>query len=217
MDWLANSLWNWLWSLHACTTYLDSDGPSFDREQWDALREGLDYSESALPVSESSDSFAAPFAVAILLEVLRYAGILLLVIALVIALLRLLKMIKFRKAKKEIESATAVQDEPFLESPLEVLQEALKKAEAEGNYREAIRLWFQITLKHLAAAKLVDPTPEKTNWEYVGEIEDGRVAGDFALLTRVFEWVWFGESAQSEITYLQYAKGFQAFIQNMPK
>ena len=217
MDWLANSLWNW--AVYRCTGtfYADAGEPAFDREQWDALRKGLDYTESAIPVAEHSDSFVAPFAIAILLEVLRYAGIILLVVALVIGVLRLLKVVKFKRPGKGPSPVDASQEGPALESPLDVLQEALRKAEAAGDFREATRLWFQIALKHMAAAKLVHPTPEKTNWEYVGEIEDHIVADDFALLTRVFEWVWFGESDQSEKAYLQYANGFRAFIQNVAR
>lgn len=63
----------------------------------------------------------------------------------------------------------------------------------EGNYRLAIRLYYLETLRHLSGADLIAWHPEKTNHEYYRELGSSELKERFGRLTRLFEFVWYGE------------------------
>ncbi len=188
-----------------------SDG-GFDRDKWEDLRKGIDYLEDRQEIAEAAES-SNPFVWAILLELLRYAGILLLVVGLVVVVLKLLGVVNFKKAKKQAPEASPSGDAaPTAHSSLEALRVALEEARQRGDYREAIRLLYQLSLRYLALGGKVNVLPEKTNWDYVDEISERSTAEDFAKLTMVFEHMWFGKGEASAERYAAYAPLFDRFI-----
>ena len=71
--------------------------------------------------------------------------------------------------------------------------EAIEKAIASHNYRLAVRLLYLKCLKQLSDASLIAWTPEKTNNAYINELSDAGQRLSFKVLTRQFEYVWYGE------------------------
>jgi len=69
----------------------------------------------------------------------------------------------------------------------------IKKAIDSGNYRLAVRLHYLRILKELNDAQLINWTLEKTNLAYINELTDDAQRRQFALITRQFEYVWYGE------------------------
>ncbi len=69
----------------------------------------------------------------------------------------------------------------------------LAAAEAEGNYRLAVRLGFLSVLKHLTDRGLLAWRPEKTNADYLAEMPPGPLRAAFAAVARQFEYAWYGE------------------------
>ena len=69
----------------------------------------------------------------------------------------------------------------------------LARAEQAGNYRLALRLGYLQTLRHLTDRNLIQWQPDKTNHDYLRELAGTRLAPDFRVLTRQFEYVWYGE------------------------
>ena len=69
----------------------------------------------------------------------------------------------------------------------------IENAVAKQNYRFAVRLLYLRSLKQLSDAGLIDWKIDKTNNTYINELsnEDQRTA--FKILTRQFEYVWYGE------------------------
>ena len=69
----------------------------------------------------------------------------------------------------------------------------LEKAINVRNYRLAVRLLYLKSLKQLNDAGLIHWEPNKTNTDYSNELQnfDQRLA--FNLLTRQFEYIWYGE------------------------
>jgi len=70
---------------------------------------------------------------------------------------------------------------------------AIEDAIAAGNYRLAVRLLYLQVLKRLNDQNLISWQPEKTNHTYISEIADPDKRKQFALLTRQFEYIWYGE------------------------
>lgn len=185
---------------------------TLDRDKWESLRKGVNYEELPLEVPEVDDA-STNLAWPLLLELLRYAGIVLLVIGLVVLILKLLGVVQFKGKGRPAKPEESGTEAPTALSTLEVLQQALKQARERGDYREALRLQYQISLRHLDLSGKLRLTPEKTNWEYVQELRDRQLSADFAVLTHFFEYVWFGAGPATEEAFANSAPYFERFNQ----
>jgi hypothetical protein len=71
--------------------------------------------------------------------------------------------------------------------------EEIEKALNQRNYRLAVRLLYLRTLKQLSDAELIQWQLEKTNSAYLNELKDQGQKQTFGILTRQFEYVWYGD------------------------
>ncbi len=71
----------------------------------------------------------------------------------------------------------------------------IDRAIAQHNYRLAVRLLYLKALKQLSDAQLIHWQIDKTNAAYVNELANPNQREAFAVLTRQFEFVWYGEFA----------------------
>ena len=69
----------------------------------------------------------------------------------------------------------------------------LEKALEEKQYRLAVRLTFLIVLQQLSDAGQIHWQADKTNRSYLNEISDQALRQPFANLTRLYEYVWYGD------------------------
>ncbi len=87
-------------------------------------------------------------------------------------------------------------DMPYSES-LENIHEIsfdseIEKAIAQNNYRLAVRLLYLKCLKQLSDTQLIQWQIDKTNAAYIHELTDPGQQQTFKLITRQFEYVWYG-------------------------
>ena len=68
----------------------------------------------------------------------------------------------------------------------------IEKAIAQHNYRLAVRLLYLKCLKQLSDQGLIRWQTDKTNSAYIYELNDPAIRQAFTLLTRQFEYVWYG-------------------------
>jgi hypothetical protein len=68
----------------------------------------------------------------------------------------------------------------------------IEKAIALHNYRLAVRLLYLKCLKQLSDNELIRWQTDKTNSAYIYELNDPSLRQAFTLLTRQFEYVWYG-------------------------
>lgn len=69
----------------------------------------------------------------------------------------------------------------------------LENALMSENYRECIRIYFTMILQLLIAQELIKWKREKTNHEYLFEMNSGSIKKSFADCIRIFDLVWYGE------------------------
>jgi hypothetical protein len=88
------------------------------------------------------------------------------------------------------------------------LENDLQDAVESGNYRLAIRLLYLKNLKQLIDKDYVKPSPEKTNRQYVAELEKAGLAELFGVNTRVYETAWYGEATLDVQQYRRISPSF---------
>ena len=72
-----------------------------------------------------------------------------------------------------------------------LISEAIK----QRNYRLAIRYYYLLSLKKLSQSHIISWEQQKTNEDYISEIQALNLKSDFTNITRIYDYVWYGEFA----------------------
>lgn len=102
---------------------------------------------------------------------------------------------------------------PEEENATDVLayERLIAQAEANKNFRLAVRYYYLRTLQQLSNAGAVELSADKTNYQYVNELKGKLYQNDFASVTLNYEYVWYGKFDINEETYNKLANNFKAF------
>ncbi len=87
----------------------------------------------------------------------------------------------------------------------------IEEAVRQKLYRKAIRLYYLKSLKVLSDKHLIDWQIDKTNRDYRRELKNSVIAEPFAELTLLFDYIWYGEFAIDERSFLSAKENFTAF------
>jgi hypothetical protein len=91
------------------------------------------------------------------------------------------------------------------------LDSKLNHAISQNDYRSAVRFLYLKTLYGLNGRNLINMHADATNEEYLQQLKEHKLFGDFKFLTRIYEYVWYGEF---NITHEQFSvahNGFKKF------
>lgn len=91
------------------------------------------------------------------------------------------------------------------------IEQQLKEAVSSGNYRLAIRFLYLQTLSRLAEKGWLLLSPDKTNYQYVNELTQKQYKNEFARITLVYEYAWYGDFAISNDVFEPVKKEFESF------
>jgi hypothetical protein len=80
-------------------------------------------------------------------------------------------------------------------------QQEIEKARQAGNYRLAVRLHYLRMLKLMSERQVIRYTQDKTNFDYLMQLQGGRYYEDFFRITRDYEYSWYGQFPVSEDMY----------------
>ena len=69
----------------------------------------------------------------------------------------------------------------------------INEAIQQNNYRLAIRYYYLLSLKYLTETDNISWQPQKTNEDYINEINKELLKADFKNITRIYDYVWYGE------------------------
>lgn len=84
----------------------------------------------------------------------------------------------------------------------------ISNAVSERNYRLALRYKYLNILKKMSAAELIAYDPEKTNLDYVNELQNDTLKEQFQYTSYLYNYVWYGEF---DIDQQQFDKAEQSF------
>jgi len=71
-------------------------------------------------------------------------------------------------------------------------EELISKAIKDQNYRLAIRYFYLKILKQLTEIELIKWEIQKTNEDYIKELSEKRIKEKFKSITRLYDFVWYG-------------------------
>tara|TARA_B110000046_G_C13018601_1_gene410009 strand:+ start:1870 stop:2580 length:711 start_codon:yes stop_codon:yes gene_type:complete len=116
---------------------------------------------------------------------------------------------KQNKTIKRTKEKLIYEDEDIHKVDFENL---LNKAIDSQNFRLAIRYYYLMTLKCLSDKKIIDYHKDKTNSEYLFEIENTAIRSKFSYLSYVYTYVWYGEFPVDEKNFIAAQNKYQSFI-----
>lgn len=97
----------------------------------------------------------------------------------------------------------------------EFYSEQIIHAEKNANFPLAIRYQFLRSLVLLNEKDIIHFLPEKTNVEYYIEMENEELKSSFSALSRVYEYVWYGNGKISVSQYDSVKEQFANFNKNI--
>lgn len=88
------------------------------------------------------------------------------------------------------------------------IQELIKKAIENKQYRLAVRYYYLQVLKELDQLHFITYENQKTNEEYSSEIQNQQLNTYFKKTTRIYNFIWYGDFSVSESDFQLAQKNF---------
>ncbi len=90
-------------------------------------------------------------------------------------------------------------------------QKEIDKATAQGNFRLAVRMMYLRLLKGLSDKNIIQYKQDRTNLDYLVQVQKTPLYPHFFRLTRHFEYSWYGHFDVDQEAYRVIAKEFDQF------
>ncbi len=166
------------------TTY--TEVKHFNQSDWDNITKNHEYPKPGKMPGENGNTFSAPH----WLKYFIYAAI----IALLVFLIYTLILHLSSPSNKRVGDKTVVEViEDDIDYDFRDLEENLSSAIDQADFRKAVRFYYLIALRELSSARLIIASRDKTNYEYLRELNSHPVTSLFRDITRTFEKTWYGE------------------------
>jgi len=96
-------------------------------------------------------------------------------------------------------------------------EKLIKETLKSGNNRLAVRYYYLWVLKNLSEKNIIVWHADKTNTDYLYEINSNELKTDFQYLSYLYNYIWYGEFEMSDATFQQAKKAFENTIQSLRK
>ncbi|MCC7302293.1 MAG: stage II sporulation protein M [Bacteroidia bacterium] len=198
------------------------DKQTLSEEEWKKATSGMDYSEEKQKKKarelEEDDPFTISqsdglFATGIARTLLFVLGALIIGLVFYLIIRNTLWRRNTGVGKKQVTTLEEAA-ENIHESDLErFLRESLETMD----YRTAVRVYYLILIRELSDRDMIRWKKDKTNREYLVEMRRQPHYEPFASLTRVFEYVWYGDAMLENEDFRKIQPSFTGFIETIRK
>jgi hypothetical protein len=113
------------------------------------------------------------------------------------------------------KSADIKEDDLIVLNELSQYDSQISESEQNNDFNLCTRYLFLKTIKVLSDKDLIRFLPDKTNREYVREMERHPLAKEFSSLTRNYEYVWYGKFLIDKNRYKVLKEQFVQFIKKV--
>ncbi|WP_209405446.1 DUF4129 domain-containing protein [Pseudozobellia sp. WGM2] len=146
------------------------------------------------------------------LELVPYLLLILLIYLLIKFFLKLnANNLKHTKGSKNLVNLS--EEEHIIKN--ENIQKLINDAVATKNFRLAIRYYYLYVLRLLSEKDLIVWELQKTNNDYLKEIELENLKQQFSKITRLYDYIWYGDFAIDESKFQRAEKEFQSLKLNL--
>lgn len=95
------------------------------------------------------------------------------------------------------------------------LNELINKALSQNNFRLAIRYYYLKILQQLSKRQIIDWQGQKTNADYLGEIDNAVLKKKFSDITYLYDFIWYGEFPIDSDGYAKAEKQFDETLKHI--
>lgn len=95
------------------------------------------------------------------------------------------------------------------------LERFLREALAQGNFAQAIRLYYLQAIKDLSGKNAIHWSREKTNRDYLREMRTHPLSQAFRIATLEFERVWYGNARMDAAEFARLEPDFKKLISSI--
>lgn len=99
----------------------------------------------------------------------------------------------------------------------EDIKALIEKAINDNNYRLAIRYYYLMILKELTEKDIIQWELQKTNEDYISEIENQELQTNFINITRIYDYVWYGDFSVDAIKFNHLKPTFDSLTNSIAK
>lgn len=195
-----------------------STGDPISEEQFEQLSEELDYSKTKKSLvlkkppkekmtSKEDDNLFWQYNNLDVFKIVAFVIILTLVIFIIYVVFSNVKI-----HKKATPLDLIIESEEVNVEEIDAITGYLT-ALASGDYRLAIRMQFIRVLQYLSKHGFITWKPNKTNRQYLGEIEDRNRHMVFKELAHIYDLVWYGHTLITNHDFERINPKFQKFLE----
>lgn len=109
--------------------------------------------------------------------------------------------------KQNAANISFSEDENIIKN--EDINTLINNALNQQNYRLAIRYYYLLALKKLSDNQSINWQTQKTNADYINEIQTEYIKSKFINITKIYDYVWYGEFYIDAIKFESLKKPFE--------
>ncbi|TYA84276.1 hypothetical protein [Seonamhaeicola marinus] len=113
---------------------------------------------------------------------------------------------------KKLDSIEDITSENIENADIKTL---IKAAEEEGNFRLAIRYYYLLVLKTLTLKNHIKFEDDKTNAEYLNELEGQPFSKAFQYVSYLYSYIWYGKFMISNNQYQKAKNNFATLLKQV--
>lgn len=114
-------------------------------------------------------------------------------------------------AKKNQAAVAMSEEEHIIKN--EDIQQLIQEALANDNYRLAVRYYYLYLLQIMTERELINWEIQKTNEDYLNELEQEHLQHPFRKITRLYDYIWYGEFPIDQEKYQKAENSFLSLKQ----
>ena len=115
----------------------------------------------------------------------------------------------FKKSSNRVSKKLVYEDEDIDSTDFNAL---LQRAIKNKDYRLATRYYYLLLLKKLSDKKEIDYHKDKTNTEYLFEIQNKQLRNQFSEVSYIYSYVWYGEFPLDTIKFNAVEKKYKSIL-----
>ncbi len=170
-----------------------------DRSEWEKATDGLSYNEKKQEEEIAKEEIARnwSFDLPIPQQLAQVIGFILIAALLVFILLKLFGKGLFSNKKVDVVQKTTLHE--LDERPMETdLERFLREALENKDFRLAVRIYYLMLLKILHDKNFIEWKKNKTNMDYLAEVNKHPSYPRLSNNTIMYEFIWYGEKSLGE-------------------